>query len=64
MPNQPQREPDLVARLMSHALVGLALWLLFSKAPRGTAATAAVVGVIAHESLDAPVAQKLTDFGF
>jgi hypothetical protein len=60
MRSQP-RQPDPIARLLSHALVGAIAVFLFKKAGGGTAATAALFSIIAHEALDAPVAQALTD---
>jgi hypothetical protein len=56
--------PDPAARLLSHALVSIAVGYLIADtwgAVPGLAA--AVVAAVAHEELDAPLAQLLADGG-
>jgi hypothetical protein len=62
---EPQRrQPDPAARLISHLIVGLALGALFGKKQGPLAfCVAAIVGIYAHEQLDAPVAGVLSEFG-
>jgi hypothetical protein len=64
MPPQPQRRPDPFARLVSHAIVGALAAFVFKKFGGGPALMAAMLSIAAHETLDAPVAQTLTELGF
>lgn len=57
------REPDPVARVLGHALVGGIVLLAFGRRFGGSAVLASVLTIVAHEALDAPVAQKLSDLG-
>lgn len=57
-----RRQPDQNVRLVSHALVGLGVGYLVAK-EKGLAGflVGAVLSTVAHEALDAPVAQLLSD---
>jgi Na+/H+ antiporter NhaA len=58
------RQPDPQTRFASHLLVGLAVGSVAGKKSGLFAfAFAAIASVLAHEVLDAPVAQLLTDLG-
>ena len=59
-----RRQPDPVARWLSHALVGVTVGYLVGK-KTGAAGfwVGAIVSAFAHEMLDAPVEQALSDFG-
>lgn len=60
----PQRQPDPAARWISHAIVGLGIGYVVGKRT-GMAGflISAIVSTAAHEYLDAPVAQLLSDAG-
>jgi hypothetical protein len=58
------RKPSPQTRLLSHVLVGLSAGALISqKTGANTFPIAAVLAAFAHEALDAPVAQALSDLG-
>lgn len=59
-----RRRPDPVARWVSHALVGAAAGLLVAQksGPIG-GMVSALIAIAAHEELDAPMADLLTDLG-
>lgn len=61
-------EPSTLAKASSHALVGICAGLavknLLSKLGSWAAVLAAVVAMIAHEYLDAPVARLLASLNF
>jgi hypothetical protein len=60
----PRRQPDPVARFLSHAIVGAAAgWVVGQKSGPGTAILAALAAVAAHEEFDAPLADVLTELG-
>jgi hypothetical protein len=60
----PKRQPDPAARWLSHAIVGLGIGYIVGKQTGsvGFVVTAAA-SIVAHEYLDAPVAQLLSDAG-
>lgn len=61
-PVPPAKEPDPLARIVGHAVVGGAAFYLL----RRFGATAIIVSaltIIAHEAFDAPVAQRLSELG-
>jgi hypothetical protein len=58
----PQRQPDPLARALGHAVVGGAAFYLLRRFG-AAAVVASVLTIVAHEALDAPVSQKLTDLG-
>ena len=57
-------KPDPAARWISHAIVGMTVGYVIGKqtGPVGFW-IAAIVSALAHEELDAPVAQALSQFG-
>jgi hypothetical protein len=59
-----RRQPDQNARLLSHALVGIAVGYLIGK-EKGLPGfiTGLIVSTVVHEAIDAPVAQIFSDFG-
>lgn len=59
----PAKQPDFEARLLSHILVGGAIALLTAKAFGRNSIAAGLVAAAAHEALDAPVADLLSDQG-
>jgi len=61
----PNNRPDGEARLVSHLVVGCAAGALLGKRS-GLAGflVVALLTAMAHEALDAPVAQVLSEFGF
>lgn len=59
-----KRQPDPETRFVSHLLVGCAAGAATGKRSGfGWFVAAALVAALAHEALDAPVAQVLTDLG-
>ena len=60
----PLRQPDPVARWLSHAIVGLGIGYIVGR-QTGTVGfvVTAAASAITHEYLDAPVAQLLSDAG-
>jgi hypothetical protein len=59
----PQR-PDPATRLLSHVLVaGVAGFVIGRRSGTIGGVLAAAAAAVAHEELDAPVAQALTDLG-
>jgi hypothetical protein len=59
-----QPQPDPATRLLSHAIVGLLTGAAVGqKRGVGGFVLIAVLGAAAHEALDAPLAQLLTDLG-
>ena len=58
------RKPSPQTRLLSHVLVGLAAGAVISReTAANTFPIAAVLSALAHEALDAPVAQALSNLG-
>jgi hypothetical protein len=59
----PNNKPTQADRLISHTLVGLAVAFIASQIISGApgAIIGFVAGVIAHDELDAPVAQVIAD---
>jgi hypothetical protein len=58
------RRPDPAARLLSHMIVGATAGAIVGKRTGpGGALLSALVAVVAHEQLDAPVADILADLG-
>ena len=63
-PDMTQKQPDQTARWISHALVGFAASALIGKKAGGAGAILGfVLAIIAHDALDAPVAQAVAGFG-
>jgi hypothetical protein len=59
-----KRRPDPQTRFASHVLVGLAAGSVAGRQSGPVAfVVAALISAAAHEALDAPVAQLLTDLG-
>jgi hypothetical protein len=59
-----QRQPDPTARLLAHALVGLGVGFIVGQMSGPVPAVlSALVAIAAHEELDAPLADMLTEIG-
>lgn len=60
----PQRQPDPIARWVSHVIVALGVgYFVGRRTGLAGFVVSAVVSTAAHEYLDAPVAQLLSDAG-
>jgi hypothetical protein len=58
------KRPDPQTRLASHLLVGLVVGSIAGKdSGSGAFVITAVLSALAHEALDAPIAQLLTELG-
>ncbi len=59
-----KRRPDPAARLLSHALVGVAAGLIVGqRSGPGAAALSALIAIAAHQQLDAPMADIVAELG-
>jgi hypothetical protein len=61
----PEQTPDPLARLLAHAVVGIGVGYLLSKRAGGLSVfLGSAITIIAHEKLDAPLAQIFSENGF
>ena len=60
-----KNQPDDLAKLLGHAIVGVGVGLVTAKLVKAAAPAIvlAIIAVVAHAELDAPVSRKLSDLG-
>ncbi len=59
----PSNRPDPLARLLGHVVVGSLAFYLFGRRSGATGLAVTVLTIAAHETFDAPIAQKFSDLG-
>lgn len=62
--NEPRKQPTLVQQWVARAVVSVGTFLVISKLAKGKdqvikGVLGSIIGTIAHEALDAPVAQLI-----